>query len=86
MLVLGADGAYCEGREFPCSAHYDDPAEPDFLVKYSLVDVGAEGEAEENGEDNGGGERWVVIVICIAGPFGDVAIRVWRHVYTCCCR
>ena len=86
LLVLGGGGAQGEGDEFPGGAHDDDPAEADFLVQYGLVDVGAEGEAEEDGEENGGGEGGAVVPLCVTGPFGDVAVWAWRYVYTCCGR
>lgn len=76
MLLAGRGGTEGEAGEFPGGAHADDPAESEFLVVEGLGDVQEGGDAEEEGEDDGCGERWVVVVVGVAGVFGDVAVFV----------
>lgn len=79
MLVFGPKRADNKAREFPEDAHKEGPAELPFFVESGLDDMAREREAEEDRESDGGGERRVIVVVSITGPFWNIAILIRGH-------
>jgi len=69
-LILGGYDPESEPEEFPYRGHDDDPGER-FVIFDALEDVDGACEAEENGEEDGGGVGGTV------GPYVVGVGRVW---------
>lgn len=77
LLVLRPRCSNTKTCKFPYRTNQKYPTETEFLVCESLINVEECRDAKDDGEDYRGSEGGIVVVVCIAGPFRDVAVLIW---------